>query len=93
MNMNIENLYHYTSVDGFKSIIENHYFKLSESSFLNDPDDCKLFNDFLVKNINDPEFFIETTKMKALMNNKDNILEIYKKCSFEDYIKYLEKNH
>lgn len=92
MNMNIENLYHYTSVDGFKSIIENHYFRLSESSFLNDPDDCKLFNDFLVKNINDPEFFIETTKMKALMNNKDNILEIYKKCSFEDYIKYLEKN-
>ena len=46
MNVNIENLYHYTSVDGFKSIIENHYFRLSESSFLNDPDDCKLFNDF-----------------------------------------------
>lgn len=92
MNKNIENLYHYTNVEGFKSIIENHYFRLSESSFLNDPDDCKLFNDFLVKNIDCPKKLIVSSGVKKLIDYENEILEIYKKCSFEDYVKYLEKH-
>ena len=87
-------LYHYTSVEGFKNIIESHSLRLTESNFLNDPQDCKLFEYILKNNIKDNENktaqeIIDSCKLKK---NKDEILKVISNCSFEDYIDYLYKH-
>ena len=87
-------LYHYTSVEGFKNIIESHSLSLTESNFLNDPQDCKLFEYILKNNIKDNENktaqeIIDSCKLKE---NKDEILKVISNCSFEDYIDYLYKH-
>ena len=39
--------YHYTTTQGFESIIKNKCIRMTRSDFLNDPHDCRVFFDIV----------------------------------------------
>ncbi len=47
-------IYHYTSIDGFHSIISNKKLRLTRSEFLNDPSDCKVLTTLIKAYLGQP---------------------------------------
>lgn len=93
-------LHHYTSIEGFDGIIRNHSFRMTKSTFLNDPSDCSLFVTIIKDYIERTQIDKTDILPKALDNNtkklddntKKNIEKLYQKCDFIDYIKWLHNN-
>lgn len=77
-------LYHYTSTDGFYSIINNQNFRLTRSEFLNDPSDCRV----LSKLIN--EYLTAQDENIVKIAKTSGVDELYKKAPLCNYIVYLQ---
>ena len=79
-------LYHYTSIDGFFSILNNRSLHLTRSGFLNDPSDCRvlttLISDYLNSKIN-TSFFTSF---------RHDVVNIYENAPLLNYITFLQDN-
>ena len=89
----MNNLYHYTSVDGFEGIIKNNSIRMTKSNFLNDPADCNLFITIVDKYICSNPKVLEKI-ISNIGNNKDIVEKIYyeKECDLVHYINYIHKH-
>lgn len=86
--------YHYTTTQGFESIIKNKCIRMTRSDFLNDPHDCRVFFDIVeayiaekMKNI--PELMKMAEVRPELMEHMEKILMEY---PIVDYMKYVYRN-
>lgn len=88
-------LHHYTSVSGFNGIITSHSLRMTESNFLNDPSDCRLFTllieKYLTKDTIDSIFSETIQKYKIPSNHVKQITTLLQegKCDFISYIRYI----
>ncbi len=88
----MDNLYHYTSVSGFESIVKNHEIRMTKSDFLNDPTDCHLFLSLIDTYLHSKSDLVEK-HISSLKHSCPQLETIYKKgCDLTKYIKYLHKN-
>ena len=81
----ISMLYHYTSIDGFFSILNSKSLRLTRSGFLNDPSDCKVLTTLI-------RDYLHSPKAPAASKNLDGaVADIYKKAPLLDYIVFLQE--
>lgn len=81
-----ESLYHYTSVDGFYSIIKSKKLRVTRYDFLNDNKECVLFFNAVKAYLQERNFKIKTHKVS------DDGQKIIKKYTLDKYIDWLQ-NH
>ena len=86
----MEYLYHYTSVQGFESIIKNQCIRMTRSDFMNDPHDCQIFFDIV-------ERYIEQISMEEVadslnLNHREQVLKTVKNYSVVDYLHFIIEN-
>lgn len=93
----MENLYHYTSMQGFESIIKNQTIRMTRSDFMNDPNDCKVFYNIVkeyiskkMKNI-DVKFYLRHVKNTEKIYPSD-VDELIKRYPLDDYLQYVYNN-
>lgn len=93
-------LHHYTSIYGFQGIAESHSLRMTESNFLNDPTDCRLFlkiiKEYMQRTQKDNLIILHkalnNSERKLNDNKKQAIKDIYQKCNFIEYAEWLHKN-
>ncbi len=89
----MKDIYHYTSVGGFKGMIENNSIRMTKSDFLNDPTDCQLFITLIEK-------YLDTNKQKysevllSIGKNAEEVRQLYeeKQCDLLQYIEYIHRH-
>lgn len=85
-------MYHYTSTEGFFSIINNHSLRFTHSKFLNDPQDCKIFfeiiQDYLDTIVSDDglDIFIKKNCRQMDIEAMHQLLERF---TVMGYLKYI----
>lgn len=89
----MDNLYHYTSVDGFEGVIKNNSIRMTKSDFLNDPNDCNLFIKLIDKYLNSHPTVLSDA-ISVLSTNQVEVSDLYKNknCDLIHYIEYIQKN-
>lgn len=87
----MKNFYHYTNLEGFEGIINNKSIRMTESDFLNDPDDCQLFVE-LVNSYLETHQKLISDSISKINSNKEKVSNIYNKCNLIDYIRFIHKN-
>lgn len=89
----MENLYHYTSVDGFEGIVANNSIRMTKSEFLNDPYDCHLFVK-LVKKYLDAHANELDKIINSLGTHNAEVKTLYKEkgCDLVKYIEYIQRH-
>lgn len=85
------NLYHYTSMQGFESIIKNQTIRMTRSDFMNDPNDCCAFFNIVEKHI-EKISYEKLSEGLNLSNKSTKVLEIVKKYPPMDYLRFLVEN-
>lgn len=76
-------LAHYTSVEGFNSIIAKDNLRLTRSEFMNDPSDSQVLGNMI-------EEYLKTSSKESQLVDK-SIEHIYKKASVMNYIEFVQK--
>ena len=68
-----ENVYHYTTIEALKSIVENRTLRLTDYRFLNDPQEVILTKTTLVKKIEEylKDQNINKTKIEDILSRFD----------------------
>ncbi len=85
----MEKLYHYTSVNGFASIVNNKALRITRSDFMNDPHDCHVFFDIVEKYISRK---LKTLKCEEHIQHEHNrryvekVLEAYPPTAYMRYL-------
>ncbi len=89
----MENLYHYTSVDGFEGIIRKNSIRMTKSDFLNDPYDCNLFIKLIEKYLKSHPAVLSDA-ISNLATHQTEVNELYrnKECDLIHYIEYIQKH-
>lgn len=85
---NKQEIYHYTSLQGFKSITENASLWMTKSTFLNDPDDCALFTSLIKQYLNKEKNNI--FKINAKIDQTTIELLFEKECDPISYINFIQ---
>lgn len=88
----MEELYHYTSVDGFEGIIKNNRIRMTKSEFLNDPYDCHMFVKLVEK-------YLDTHKSEvmdailSLGSYSNEVKQLYenKGCDLIKYVEFIQR--
>lgn len=91
-------LHHYTSISGFDGILDKNSLHMTESHFLNDPLDCRLFIELFKKYIKNQTSIKNTIKF-VLKNTKyidqaEIVTDLYtnKNCDIINFIEYIYEN-
>lgn len=97
---NTNELHHYTSLQGFKSIAESTSLRMTKSTFLNDPDDCTLLAFLVEKYIHDNDIISNPEKLFDNMKNEkqdkipshlNDIKQLFNaKCDPVSYIQFIQ---
>lgn len=74
---------HYTSVEGFNSIIVNDKLRMTRSEFMNDPSDSRMLGTMI------REYLQKNEKEKQLVD--ESIRDIYQKATVMDYIEFIQR--
>lgn len=74
---------HYTSVEGFKSIIENDKLRMTRSEFMNDPSDSQMLGKMICN------YLGKSKKEKRFLD--ENTEKIYQNATVADYIDFIHK--
>ena len=90
----MENLYHYTSMQGFESIIKNQTIRMTRSDFMNDPNDCKVYYNIVKKYINkkmkniDVEYYLRNVndKNKIFLEDVSRLINDYPLNGYLDFV-------
>lgn len=77
-------LYHYTSVDGFFSILNGKSLRLTRSGFLNDPSDCTVLTSLI------HDYLDSEDALSVIHTFNHNVIQIYKNAKLLDYITFLQ---
>lgn len=87
-------LYHYTSMQGFESIIKNQSIRMTRSDFMNDPYDCKVFYKIVKKHIEEKmkdievEYYLRNVRNKSKKFPKD-VNDLIKKYPLNKYLEFV----
>lgn len=73
---------HYTSVDGFNSIIVNDKLRMTRSEFMNDPSDSRMLGKMIF------EYLEKSGKAEQLLD--ESVKTIYDKAPVMDYIEFIQ---
>lgn len=76
-------LAHYTSVEGFNSIIGKDNLRLTRSEFMNDPSDSQVLGNVIKE-------YLETSRKEHQLIDK-SIEHIYEIASVMNYIEFVQK--
>ena len=87
-------LYHYTSMQCFESIIKNQSIRMTRSDFMNDPYDCKVFYTIVKKHIEEKMKDIEVEHYLRNVKNKNKIFpkdvsDLIKKYPLNKYLEFV----
>lgn len=74
---------HYTSVEGFNSIIVNDKLRMTRSEFMNDPSDSRMLGKMICK------YLQKSGKEDQLLDR--SVRRIYEKATVMDYIEFVQK--
>lgn len=90
----MENLYHYTSMQGFESIIKSQNIRMTRSDFMNDPNDCKVFYNIVKKYIKEKMEDIDIEHYLRNVGNKSKIFsndvgELIKRYPLNEYLDFV----
>lgn len=76
---------HYTSVEGFYSIIVNDNLRMTRSEFMNDPSDSRMLGKMI------DEYLKKSGKEEEILEKYKNVKSIYEKATAMDYIRFVQK--
>ena len=87
-------LYHYTSVQSFESIIQNQCIRMTRSDFMNDPHDCKAFLHIVEQHIKEKmkHVDVENELFKVKDEQKRHpkeVKELIQKYPLDEYLQYV----
>lgn len=86
----MEKSFHYTSINGFKGIIEDKNIRMTRSEFLNDPYDCQLFTELVDKYLTENK---KEVVDECLKNHNSSVSYLYNNnCDLVSFIKYMQNN-
>lgn len=86
----MSNLYHYTSVQGFESIIKNQCLRMTRSDFMNDPRDCQVFFDIVERYIE--KISVDEISYSLNLNHRELVLKTVKQYPAADYLRFIVDN-
>lgn len=88
-------LAHFTSIDGFKGIIQESGLRMTRSEFMNDPLDSKVLGNMIKKYLNDSD--IEKSKLEEIKKEmideeqKSYLENVYNRAKVIEYIEFIQK--
>ena len=86
----VSNLYHYTSVQGFESIIKNQCLRMTRSDFMNDPRDCQVFFDIVERYIE--KISVDEISYSLNLNRRELVLKTVKQYPASDFLRFIVDN-